>query len=178
MWHMEIICVPYKTFLTFQLSQKRRRPTSRRLPTSWGGTGSLTELRTRWSPSKTRRSWRSGSTPLPPWRRIQTRWRDRIRGRIDRSYRQKRNRDRGWSVLKPHSPTWSYLLPLYRKFPQSLLVVPHDPLFLMLVESWVNEIAHLSVTSLCGLIPSGPVVLTVFKWLNNFVSVSETKSWI
>ena len=57
-------------------------------------------------------------------------------------------------VLKPHCPTCSYLLPLYRK--QCLIGdhwVPHDPLFLMLIESWVDEITTCPVTFQGGLIP-------------------------
>ena len=66
-------------------------------------------------------------------------------------------------VLKPHCPTCSYLLPLYRKLPWSVPVGPPWSSFSYVSWelSWWDS--HLSVTSLCGLIPSGPVVLTVFK---------------
>ena len=76
-------------------------------------------------------------------------------------------------LLKPHCPTCSYLLPLYRKLPQSVPVGPHDPLFIMCSWelSWWDS--HLSVTSLCDLIPSGPVVLTLFKIL--LVMISKQK---
>ena len=43
--------------------------------------------------------------------------------------------------LKPHCTYSSYLLPLYRNFPNQCLLVPHDALFLRLIESWVIEIA-------------------------------------
>ena len=67
------------------------------------------------------------------------------------------------NVLKPHCPTCSYLLPLYRKLHQSVPVGPPWSSFSYV--SWELSLwdSHLSVTLLCGLIPSGPVILTVFK---------------
>ena len=83
------------------------------------------------------------------------------------SYKRNQNLKTNLNLIKAHCHTCSYLLPLYRKLPQSVPVGPPMILFfLMLNESWVNEIAtcHSDLDgSLCGLIPSCPVVVTVFK---------------
>ena len=59
-----------------------------------------------------------------------------------------------WLLLKAHCTTCSYLCPLYNKKCLSQWpLVPHDPLFLMLTESWVDEINTCPVTLQGGLIP-------------------------
>ena len=56
-------------------------------------------------------------------------------------------------VLKPHCPTCSYLLPLYRELPQSVPIGPpwSSISYVIWELSWWDS--YLPVTSLCGLIP-------------------------